>query len=83
VFVPVKTRVTLIKHFGVNLHTLFESFTFKRYSKIMVTLMQWSSLPKSLSKFMPKKFYETNPRVRLEIKVLENVLHVLARGQTV
>jgi len=27
----------------------------------MVTLMKWSSLQKSVSKFRPKKFYEIDP----------------------
>jgi hypothetical protein len=31
--------------------------------KIMVTIMQWSSLQKSVIKFTPKKFYEVDPWV--------------------
>jgi hypothetical protein len=30
----------------------------------MVTLIQWSSLPNSVSKFTPKKFYEIDPRLK-------------------
>jgi hypothetical protein len=53
---------------GVNITKLFwhkfihfvESYTISKYRKIMVTLMQWSSLQKSMSKFTPI-FYEIDP----------------------
>jgi len=37
--------------FVINLLTLFESCTFSKPRKIMVTLIQWSSSQKSMSKF--------------------------------
>jgi hypothetical protein len=42
----------------------FESHIFLQQRKIMLTLMQWSSLQKSVSKFTPKKFYEIDPWTR-------------------
>jgi hypothetical protein len=50
-----------MKNFGINFVTLFESYIFSQHRKIMVTLMQWSSFQKSVSKFTPKKFYEIDP----------------------
>ncbi len=57
-FIGFASGVDPIKLFGVvNLLTI-ESYIFSQHRKIMATLMQWSSLQKSVSKFMPKKFYE-------------------------
>jgi hypothetical protein len=47
--------------FGVNLHTLFLSCIFPQHRRILVTLMQWSSLQKSVSKFTTKELYEIDP----------------------
>ncbi len=46
----------------------FESYVFSQHRKIIVTLMQWSSLQKSMSKFTPKN-YEINPRTPMTIKL--------------
>jgi hypothetical protein len=40
---------------------LFESLIFSPDGKIMNALIKWSSLQKSVSKLMPKKFYEIDP----------------------
>ncbi len=58
--------------FGVNLHTLFESYIFSQHRKIIVTLIQWSSLQKSMSKLMPKKFIRLTPGKYLSIKLVLN-----------
>jgi len=39
----------------------FESYIFSQQRIIMVTLIKWSSLPKHVSIFTPKKFYEIDP----------------------
>jgi hypothetical protein len=49
--------VNLIKLFGINLLTLFVA----QHRRIMFTLMQWSSIQNSVSKFMPKKLFEIDP----------------------
>jgi hypothetical protein len=54
--------VNLIKLFWALIYSLFfESYTFSKHRKRMVTLMQWSSFQKSVIKFTPKKFYEIDP----------------------
>jgi hypothetical protein len=50
--------------FGVHLLTLFQSYIFLQDRIIMVTLIEWSSLQKSVSKFMPKKFDAIYPRAQ-------------------
>jgi hypothetical protein len=38
------------------------SYIFSKRRKIIFTLMQWSSLPKSITTFTPKKFYRIDSR---------------------
>ncbi len=56
--------VNLIKLFGHKFNHSFESYTFSKHRKIMVTLIQWSSFPNSVTKFTPKKFYAIDPRLK-------------------
>ncbi len=83
--------VVLIKHFWCKFtHTFFESYSFSQDRKIMVALIKWYSLQKSVSKFMPKKFYEIDPllvskgtllalptNIRLKLK-WQTIINILA-----
>ncbi len=59
---PSRLRVDVIKLFGENLNTLFRKLDrFTVMQQILLMFIKWSSLQKSLSKFMPKYFYEIDP----------------------
>ncbi len=51
-----------LESISYNFFTPFESYIFSQHRKIMVILMQRSRLQKSVSKFMPKKIYEIDPK---------------------
>ncbi len=56
-------EVNLIKIFGINLLTLvckLDLFTALR--QLLLEIIKRYNLQKSMIKFMPKKFYEINPR---------------------
>ncbi len=60
----IKPWVNLIKLFGVNLLTLFGSYIFSQDRKIMVTLINWSSLKKCEKIYVKKVLCDWPPGKR-------------------
>ncbi len=60
-FYEMTPGVDLITLLGLFYLIFVESYIFSQHRKIMVTLLQCSSLQKSGSKFMAEKFYEIEP----------------------
>jgi hypothetical protein len=57
--------------FGVNLLALYcKLHLLTAMQQILLMLVKWSSLHKSVSKFTQKKFYEVDPRCKQCKKVL-------------
>jgi len=57
-----RPRVDQIKLFWCKFtYSLFKAVSF-RVTMIINAVIKWSSLQKSVSLFMPKKFYEINPK---------------------
>ncbi len=52
--------VDLIKCFWYKF--TLKALHFHSSRRVMIALIKWSNLPKSVSKFTPKKFYEIGPR---------------------